>query len=60
MRGHEGKGYPCEYCAKMFKTLKAKRYHESEHTGNYRFTCEYCNKGFNEQHIYAKHQSSHE
>ena len=60
MRAHEGKGYPCEYCAKMFKTLKAKRYHESEHTGSYRFQCGVCGKGYNEQRDVSRHQEGHQ
>ena len=39
MRGHEGRGYPCEYCGKVFKSKKYMKYHESEHTGKYRFEC---------------------
>ena len=35
MRGHEGKGYPCDYCSKVFKTIQSKQYHESEHSGVY-------------------------
>ena len=31
--GHEGKGFPCKYCGKLFKTIQSKQYHESEHTG---------------------------
>ena len=55
MRGHEGKGYPCEYCGKVFKTIQAKQYHESEHSGIYRFTCFKCNKGFNHKSKYEQH-----
>ena len=56
---HEGKGYPCEYCGKVFKSPQFKQYHESEHTGNYRFTCETCGKGFNEKRVYLKHVALH-
>ena len=59
MRGHEGRGYPCEYCGKVFKSKKYMKYHESEHTGKYRLTCEYCNEGFNEQNRFIKHKLSH-
>ena len=59
MRGHEGKGFPCEYCGKVFKSPQFKQYHESEHTGNYRFTCEKCKKGFNEKRHYFKHLTLH-
>ena len=60
MRAHEGKGYPCEYCGKVFKTLKAKIYHESEHTGSYRFQCGVCSKGYNEERQLVKHQEVHD
>ena len=53
VRAHEGRGYACDYCGKMFKTKQC--YHESEHTGQYRFRCEKCGKGFNEQTFYEKH-----
>ena len=59
MRGHEGKGYPCEYCGKVFKSIKAKQYHESEHSGIYRFTCSKCNKGFNHKNKYEQHLLDH-
>ena len=59
MRGHEGKGYSCDYCGKMFQTKKYMKYHESEHTGVYRFTCEFCNKGFNVQSLFVKHTEVH-
>ena len=55
MRGHEGKGFPCEYCGKLFKTIQSKQYHESEHAGVYRFTCALCDKGFNEKRAYERH-----
>ena len=59
MKAHEGKGYPCEYCGKVFKSTQNKRYHESEHTGVYRFNCNYCNKGFNIKDCYLKHLTVH-
>ena len=59
MRAHEGKGYPCEYCGKVLKSPQNRQYHESEHTGNYRFTCEICGKGFNEKRVYLKHVALH-
>ena len=42
MRKHEGRGYACEYCPKLFQTAKGLRNHLSEHTGKFRFTCEIC------------------
>ena len=59
MRGHEGRGYSCDYCGKIFKTKKWHGYHQSEHTGVYRFTCEYCNAKFNDQPKYVKHLKGH-
>ena len=60
MRGHEGRGYPCEFCGKVFKTEHSKRYHESEHTGEYGFNCKVCNKGFNIKSRYEKHLEGHQ
>ena len=59
MRGHEGKGYLCDYCGKVFKTIQDKQYHESEHSGVYRFTCAKCNKGFNQKSYCEKHLLGH-
>ena len=44
MRKHEGRGYACEYCPKLFKAPKSLRYHLSEHTGKFTFTCDTCGK----------------
>ena len=60
MRGHEGRGFPCEFCGKVFSSGQMKQYHESEHTGIYRFSCETCNKGFNAKTQYDKHVASHQ
>ena len=59
MRGHEGKGFPCEYCGKVFKKIQSKKYPESEHTGVYRFTCTVCSKGFNDKGVFVKHEARH-
>ena len=59
VRGHEGKGYPCEYCGKMFKKLMRQKYHLSEHTGVYRFFCDICKKGYNEKGPFVKHIDAH-
>ena len=60
MRGHEGRGFSCDFCGKVFKSLQMQKYHESEHTGVFRFTCQTCNKGFNIKSLYEKHLSSHQ
>ena len=57
VRGHEGKGYLCDYCGKVFKTIQSKQYHESEHSGVYRFACAKCSKGFNYKSKYEQHLS---
>ena len=59
MKGHEGTGYLCDYCGKVFKSKKGHGYHQSEHTGVYRFTCEYCNEKFNDHPKYVKHLEGH-
>ena len=59
MRGHGGKGFPCEYCSKVFKKIQSKKYHESEHTGVYGFTCTMCSKGFNDKGVFVKHEARH-
>ena len=59
MRKHEGRGYPYEYCPKLFKDAKNLRYHLSEHTGRFRFTCDTCGKQYNIQNLHVKHLESH-
>ena len=59
MRQHEGRGYACEYCPRLFQTAKGLRNHLSEHTGKFRFTCEICRKQYNFQDHFLKHLGSH-
>ena len=59
VRGHEGRGFPCEFCGKVFRTEHGKRYHESEHTGIYGFMCAKCSRGFNIKSQYEKHVTEH-
>ena len=44
------------FCGKEFQIKQRKCYHESEHTGIYRFSCQECGKGFNEKSLYLKHR----
>ena len=60
MRKHEGRGFPCEFCGKVFSSGQMKDWHESEHTGIYRFTCETCGKGYNKNSQYNNHVASHD
>ena len=59
MRGHKGRGYPCEYCNKRYSSRQNLQYHMSEHTGKYRFACEMCGKGSNEKSLFLKHGEDH-
>ena len=60
MRSHEGRGYPCEFCGKVLSSEQRKQYHESTHTGLYRFICDMCDKGFNDKNKYEQHRVEHE
>ena len=58
-RGHDGRGYSCDYCGKLFKSPTGLKYHMAEHTRKYKFTCEICAKGFHENKPFIKHKACH-
>ena len=59
MDKHKGIKYQCEYCPKKFTTTQFRDYHQSVHTGLYRFTCDICGKGFNKKRAHEQHSKFH-
>ena len=59
MRGHEGRGYPCEFCGKVLKSSQSLKYHLSEHTGQYLHSCIICKRGYNEKRKLLEHMKQH-
>ena len=55
MRGHDGRGFSCDYCGKILKSNKALRYY----TWNIlETTITECNKGFNDKAPFLKDKQS--
>ena len=59
MRVHMGKDFACQYCEKRFISKQRLKYHQSIHTGVYRFKCDVCNKGYNDRKQFLGHKEIH-
>ncbi len=56
---HEGKKFPCLFCTKVFSDEYTLKYHQAEHTGNFRFSCSYCQEGFKRKQKLVEHENQH-
>ena len=59
MRVHMGDNFACQYCEKRFISKQRLKYHQSVHTGVYRFKCDVCNKGYNDRRQFLMHKEIH-
>ena len=57
MDKHKGITYPCLSCDKRFKTKETLRFHQSTHTGVYRFKCQFCDFKFNKKSNLKSHET---